>query len=354
MTTPRFSICIPTHRPLVQTQRALQSAYDLCKRNGYAFAVSDSSGDRDKYDFLHGLMQGEEHMTHIDSPPCGMIQNWFQALHGTTTPFVMLMGDDDTIFEYDNGPDLDNLPADVVGVRPNILSYHPGSGLQRIYNAPITSEHGAQRVLEYITTANGANSGVICFWRRDVLEPIMNLWLNHHPTKGNYCDWAVMSALSAAGKVLVHPTMCYFYNIHNWIGGADHVQEQVEKSYALGGLPPGSAAYEGIFNALDSFLFTNHNQSPLSYEDRFIAAAFSLNIYLDPYLKAPYHGKNGGTVVHDNAAAINALCAELVGLDDIPAILELLVQIVDAIKPGLGALYRDFYTTATGRDWGTY
>lgn len=353
MSKPLFSICIPTHRPLAQTRRSIQSAYDYCKRNNYGLSVSDSSQDEDKRAWLKELLQGPN-MTHIDSPPCGMIQNWSQAFNATTTTFVMIMGDDDAIFEYDDGPDYSNIPDDIAGVRPSILSYHKQSGIYRSFNAPISSEHGAQRVVEYIGRAQGANAGVICFWRRSVLAPVMDLWFHHHPTKGNYCDWAVMSALSSAGKIISHPTVSYFYNAHNWYGDTQHIRSQVEKSYALGGLHPGAAAYERIFNALDSYIFTNFTASPLTYEDRFIAAVYSMNTYLEPYLKTPYESRNDSSNKHPNAKKIDELCRSLHGLDAVPDILNILIEIMEAIQPGLADRYRAFHKTATGREWDTF
>lgn len=344
----RLSIGIPSNRPLARSRDSIASALDFCLRNGYNLVVSDNSGDAEKRAWLQEIMRGEQ-LVHIDSQPCEMMDNWFQAFHATTGDFVLMMGDDDTIFGYDVAPAFDDIPADVVGIRPTVAGYGQAEGILRMYNNAITANTGAERVLEYLKSANGANLGIFTFWRRDVFEPIMNMWLKNHPTKSTYCDWAVMAALSSCGKVLRHPTGCYFYNLQNWLGDAAFVSAQVEKAYAKGGLPAGTVAYERVLNAIDSFIFINREASPLPYEERFIAAAFTMDLYLKPYREnLPVASR------HANAAEINRISQKLVGEDDIPTILNILLEIMDAIQPGLAQRYRDFNTVATGRAWATF
>lgn len=345
----RLSIGIPSNRPLAQSRDSIASARAFCLRNGYNLVVSDNSGDSDKRAWLKDVMQGDG-LTHIDSPPCDMMDNWFQAFHATTGDFVLMMGDDDAIFAYEDAPAFSGLAADVVGIRPAIAGYGKAEGIVRMYNSGIFAERGAERVLEYMKTANGANLGIFTFWRRDVFEPIMELWLKSHPTKSTYCDWAVMAALSSCGKVIRHPASCYFYNLQNWLGDAEFIKAQVEKAYAKGGLPPGTAAYERVLNALDSFVFINRAASPLTYEERFIAAAFTMDLYLKPYREnLPVHSG------HANAANINKVSQKLVGEDDIPKVLTILLEIAEAIQPGLAERYRAFNAIATGgRNWAEF
>lgn len=348
MTVARLSIGIPSNRPLAQSRDSIESARAFCLRNGYNFVVSDNSGDAAKRAWLKDIMQGEG-LIHIDSPPCEMMDNWFQTFDATTGDFVLMMGDDDTIFAYEDAPEFKNIPDDVIGIRPAIMGYGKAEGVMRTYASSINANHGAERVVEYLQTAQGANLGILSFWRRDVFEPIMNLWLKSHPTKATYCDWAVMAALSSSGKVIRHPTACYFYNLQNWLGDNDFIAAQVEKAYAKGGLPAGSVSFEAVLNAIDSFVFTIRNSSPLEYEERFIAAAFTMDLFLKPYREnLPVASK------HSNVKEINALSQKLVGVDDIPTILNVLLEIVDAIKPGLAQKYRDFHMTATGREWATF
>lgn len=346
--TAKLSIGIPSNRPLAQSRDSIKSAVDFCQRNGYNLVVSDNSGDSDKRAWLQDIMQADG-LQHIDSPPCDMMDNWFQAFHATTGDFVLMMGDDDSIFGYEEAPAFSDIPADVIGIRPVVAGYGKEEGVIRMYNSGLSAERGAERVLEYLKTSNGANLGILTFWRRDVLGPIMKLWLEHHPTKATYCDWAVMAALSSSGKVLRHPTACYFYNLQNWLGDQEFIRAQVEKAYARGGLPAGTVAYERVLNALDSFIFIFRSSSPLSYEERFIAAAFTMDLYLKPYREnLPL------TSSHANAAEINAISQKLVGLDHIPDVLNVLLEIVEAIQPGLADRYRAFNEVATEKPWATF
>ena len=348
MTTARLSIGIPSNRPLAQSRDAIESARAFCLRNGYNLVVSDNSGEAAKRDWLKDILKGDG-LIHIDSPPCEMIDNWFQAFHATTGDFVLMMGDDDTIFGYEDAPAFTNIPADVIGIRPASIGYGKTEGVMRTYASSINAERGAERVVEYLQTAQGANLGILTFWRRDVFEPIMNLWLKSHPTKATYCDWAVMTAISSSGKVIRHPAACYFYNMQNWLGDSAFVVSQVEKAYAKGGLPPGTVAYERVLNALDSFVFIFRESSPLPYEERFIAAAFTMDLFLKPYREnLPVASK------HANAVQINTISQKLVGLDDIPSVLNVLLEIAEAIQPGLAQKYRDFNKAATGREWATF
>ncbi len=346
--TAKLSIGIPSNRPLTQSRDSIKSAVDFCLRNGYNLVVSDNSGDAAKRAWLQDIMQGDS-LQHIDSPPCDMMDNWFKAFHATTGDFVLMMGDDDTIFGYEEAPAFTDIPADVVGIHPAVAGYGKAEGIIRMHNSGLAAERGAGRVLEYLQSANGANLGLFTFWRRDVFEPIMKLWLEHHPTKSTYCDWAVMAALSSSGKVLPHPTACYFYNLQNWLGDQDFIRMQVEKAYARGGLPAGAAAYERVLNAIDSFIFTFRSASPLDYEERFIAAAFTMDLYLKPYRENLPLASS-----HANAAEINAISQKLVGLDHIPDVLNVLLEIADAIQPGLAARYRTFNEVATGKPWATF
>ncbi len=348
MTAARLSIGMPSNRPLAQSRDAIESAHAFCLRNDYNFVVSDNSGDAAKRNWLKDIMQ-HDGLHHIDSPPCDMIDNWFQAFHATTGDYVLMMGDDDTIFGYEDAPAFTNIPADVIGLRPAIMGYGKAEGVIRTYASSINAERGAERVVEYLQTAQGANLGILSFWRRDVFEPIMNLWLKSHPTKATYCDWAVMTAISSSGKVIRHPAGCYFYNMQNWLGDSAFVAAQVEKAYSKGGLPAGAVSYERVLNAIDSFIFTFRSSSPLPYEERFIAAAFTMDLFLKPYRdNLPVASK------HANAAQINSISQQLVGVDDIPTILNILLEIVEAIQPGLAQKYRDFNIAATGREWASF
>lgn len=346
--SPRFSIGMPSNRPLATSKSAIESAHAFCQRNGYNLVISDNSGDAEKAAFLRGLMTGPG-MHHIDSKPCGMMDNWFQAFHATTGEFVLMMGDDDTVFAFETAPAFDKLPADVVAVRPAVMGYSEKGGIIRVNTHDNPEENPMQRVMHNLTTAQGANLALFSFWRRDVIEPVMNLWYGPHPTKGTYCDWAIVNALTSSGRTLRHPSGTYFYNLQNWMGSNQQIQEQIEKAFTKTGLPAGSSHYDRLLNAVDSFIFINRKMSPVAERERFIAAVLTLQLYIKSQLDKPDLGAR-----HANAARIDPLVEKLRGLDDIPQIFAMLAIILDEIQPGLAARYDHFHKEATGYAWGDF
>ncbi len=345
---PRFSIGIPSNRPLATSKSSIASAHAFCERNGYNLVVSDNSGDAEKAAWLRGLMTNPN-MKHIDSPPCGMMDNWFQTFNATSGEYVLMMGDDDTIFAYENAPKFDKLDDDVIAVRPAVMGYGETIGIVRVNTHDNLEEDPMQRVMHNLTTAQGANLALFSFWRRDIIEPIMNLWHGPHPTKGTYCDWAIVNALTSSGRTLRHPAGTYFYNLQNWMGNAEQIQKQIEAAFTKAGLPEGTSRYDRLLNAIDSFIFINRKMSPVAPRERFIASVLTMQLYIKSQLDKAELGSH-----HANQGRIDPMIEKLRGLDDIPQIFALIYLILDEIQPGLAARYDHFHREATGYAWGDF
>jgi hypothetical protein len=340
------AIGMPSNRGRAASAESIQSAMAVCKKTGIGLAVSDNSQDPEKEKEL-GPTMAEAGLDYIKSPPCGMTENWMRAFNAADGEFVLMMGDDDSMFSVSPPPDFSKLPGDVVGIKPCLFAYTDGAGIGRVNFAAIQSPAAHDRIVENIKAANGTNLGIFSFWRRDILKSIMDLLFIHHPTKGTYCDWAVMNALVSSGKVVTDPSLCYFYNLQNWAGTQEHIQAQVERAFTSCGLPAGSSAYALLLNAIDSFIFVNRKDSPLPEQERGLTAIFSLNIYLQGYTKnIPADSK------HAHAGEIKKLSQKLVGNDSVPEIFSLFSEIFDAIRPNLGEQYREFYQEAVGKPWG--
>ena len=230
-------------RRFVSARESIESAVRFCIKQNMRLVVSDNSGSPEKATALKPLMQGHENLVYLETPPCGMMDNWFLTFNETKSDFVLMMGDDDTIFSYGDAPTFTNITPDVVGIRPAVMGYSDEGGIIRSYTSEITAPHPTQRVMDHLQTSSGANLGIFTFWRRDIFKSIMDLWFGPHPSKGTYCDWAVMNGLISSGTVLRDPSSCYFYNLQNWMGDAQAVQQMVEKAYTKSGLPPTAAAY---------------------------------------------------------------------------------------------------------------
>lgn len=347
MTSPRLSIGIPSNRPLAESRHAIESAVNLCRHHGYELVVFDNSGSDEKAAALEKIVNGDN-LHFIKSEPCDFMRNWFQTFHRTTGKYVMMMGDDDSVFAYQDAPDFSNLAPDVVGVRPAVMGYAANGGILRVNISHIGGEIASQRILEHMQSSNGANLGIFTFWRRDIFQSVMDLWHDAHPTRGPYCDWSWMNAFVSSGRVAHDPSVCYFYNLQNWSGSAENVGAQVERAYIKGGLPEGTSIYEPILGALDSYIFIARQDSPLDAQEKFLTAVFVMDMYIRRWLDSPQLGP------HANAAAINATLEKLRNLDSIPGIFDVLAEALEAIKPGLAAAYRDFHRKATGLEWGVF
>ncbi len=337
---------MPSNRDFQSTSEAIQSALVYCKKTGTQFVISDNSGDPVKETECGNMMQGEG-LHYIKSPPCGMMENWTRAFNASDAEFMMMMGDDDRLFSFSPQPDFSKVGSDVVGIKPHLLAYTDTRGIVAANFSPIQADMPHDRIVENLKTANGYNLGFFSFWRRTVLKSIFDLWFIHHPTKGTYCDWAVINGLVSSGKVVVDSSLCYFFNLHNWYGTPEFIQDRTDRAFVTSGLPAGSGAYAALFDAIDSYIFINRKDSPLNEKERGLTALYCLNIYLQRYTNnMPAASK------HENAAEIERLSKKLVGNDSVPDIFALFVDILDAIRPDLGKQYQKYHQEAVGKSWG--
>lgn len=344
-----LAIGMPSNRPFAECRESIESAVNFCRKRGYRLAVSDNAGDAVKARELRAMMT-DDNLLYIETPPTDMMTNWSTAFDATEgADFVLMMGDDDTIFGFGATPVFDNLPADIVGIRPAIFGYADLQGILCSNSAAIASKNASGRIAEHLTASNGSNIGIFTFWRRDIFQSVMDLWLGPHPTRGTYCDWAVMNGFTSSGRVVSDPGSSYFYNLQNWAGSTKEIAEQTERAYMTSGLPRGASAYGRIFDAADSFIFINRKDSPLSVQERFVAGAFCLDLYIKNYLR-----NMPRNTAHGNSAQIEKISQKLVGNESIPSIFAVFDEIFEAVRPGLGKAYKDFYAEATGGEWGVF
>lgn len=342
----KLCIGIPSNRPLERCEASIRSAVDLCRQHHIGLYVSDNSGDAHKQAVLSEMVQGEG-LRYVSRPPCGMIENWFDAFNGTEGDFVLMMGDDDKVFSFGTMIDTGNIADDVAGVRPTVMAYLDPRGITNINFSEIRRDKPMERIVEHIKTSNGSNIGICSFWRRDIFKSIMELHFFAHPTKGTYCDWSLMNGLVSSGKVVKNPMMCYFYDVHNWMGDAAFVQKQVERAFESSGLPGSAAAYATVLNALDSFIYVARKDSPLSREDRVSAGLFCLTMLLENFSQ-----RLPAATAHPNARQINVLAHKLIGNRQAASLFDIALGIVAELQDGLDKKYKTFFEKATGYAYG--
>lgn len=345
----KFSVGVPSNRKIDEVGASLDAIITHCKKNKYQLVISDNSGEEKKEKILRQMMQGDDSLVYLKTPSCGMLENWFHAFTATKGDFVLMIGDDDKLFNVGPKPDYDFLPKDIIGIKPNVIAYTDAAGLIRVNSNGVQSETAADRVREYYQNANGANLGMCSFWRRDILQSIMELWFLHHPTKGQYCDWAVIAALVSSGRIIQDLASYYFYDLSNWHGDAHFVKSQIENAFLKSGLPAGASAYAALFNALDSFIFINRHTSPVDAAQKWEAAMLCFNSHLNSYVD----GLDQGGVEHANAKHIRELSRTLASQEDLVSIFKVIFDILEAIQPDLGVRYERFYEYAIGKKWGT-
>ena len=346
MTEKKLCIGIPSNRALDRCEDSIRSAVELCRRNNIGLYVSDNSGDETKKAALSEIVQGDG-LRYESRPPCGMIENWFDAFNGTEGDYVLMMGDDDKVFSYGSMLDLSTIADDVAGVRPTVMAYLDPRGISNINFSEIRRDKPMERIVEHIKTSNGSNIGICSFWRRDIFKSIMELHFHAHPTKGTYCDWSLMNGLGSSGKVVKNPMMCYFYDVHNWMGDAAFVQRQVERAFESSGLPGSAAAYATVLNALDSFIYVARHDSPLSREDRISTGLFCLTMLLENFSQ-----RIPASSSHPNAKAIHALAHKLIGNRNAASLFDITLGIVAELQGGLDEKYKTFFEQATGHTYG--
>ncbi len=343
-----LSIGMPSNRNLTASSKAISSALAYCRAEGYQFVVSDNSGDAAK-EKEHAAAFQDDNLHYIKSPPCGVIENWQRAFDATDGAFVLMMGDDDSFFSFAPEPDFDKVEDHVAAIKPAVFSYTETIGIQKIDSMPILSQNAASRILENLKNASGSNLGFFSFWRREVLKSVMDLWMIHHPTKGSYIDWAAMDGLISSGTAILHPSVCYCYNLQNWSGTRNEINTEVDRHFVNAGLPRGSGAYQVLFMGIDSFIFVGRKDSPIPTLEREQAATTGLSVYLQNYIRGLPQSSP-----HENAEEIAALSQKLIGNDSVEKIFKAISDILDAIQPGLGRKYRDYYEFAIGKPWGTF
>jgi len=345
MPAPRLCIGMPSNRRIADCAPMVQSAVDYCRTHNIRFFISDNSGEAEKVSVLSEMVQGEG-LGYAARPPCGITENWFSAFNGVEGDYILMMGDDDKVFSLGDCPPFGDLPPDVVGIRPAVLAFGP-RGITNVNLSGIRSDKPMERIVEHVKSSNGLNTGIFSFWRRDVFKSIMELHFYHHPTKGMYCDWALMNGLVSSGKVIKNPMMCYFYDVHNWMGDADFVQKQVARAFESAGLPGSAAPYATVLNALDSFIYVARQDTPLSREDRVSAGLFCLTMLLENFSQ-----RIPSATAHPNAREISVLAHKLIGNRNAASLFDIALGIIGALQEGLDGKYKTFFEKATGYAYG--
>lgn len=210
-----LTIYMPSKRSLAGSRDAIESALAYADHADARLIVSDNSGDMEKRRWLEGR---SPRLEAIVSDAESAADNWRAAFGLVETPFLLPMGDDDIVsFRENEEPvDLSTLPADVIGVRPVTQIWTLADGVRQTERFPLIETTPGGRLFEYSRKARGNNSSYYSIFRTAPFLSLMRLFVDSHPTKGGYIDWAICLALFASGRVLHDPSLIYRYDLGRW------------------------------------------------------------------------------------------------------------------------------------------
>lgn len=331
---PELSICMPSNRSLAQSRAAIDSAIAYCEARNAVLIVSDNSGDPEKRAYLAGR---SPLLTVIDAGDAPPLVNMRLALDAATTPFVMPMGDDDQIAVAEGQPafDLASLPGDYIGVLPVSVPFSALHGQMQTKGFALASDDPAERIGQYVAGAQGNNSLYYSMFRRDVFTSLIHAFAEHHPTKGMYCDWALMLALICYGKMAHDPGTVFRYNMGKW-DSVEKIDGMVVDLYRNAGLPAEATKFDGLLMYLDLFVLSMRSGSPVQPEQRQRLGRIVTNRLLGPFIQKVANAPEDydGTVRHLATMAIEE--------QDSFMQFQIALMMVDRLQPGLKDRYVAF------------
>ena len=276
-------------------------------------------------------------MTVIDAGDAPPLVNMRLALDAAKTPYIMPMGDDDEIAVVEGQPafDLADLPEDFIGVLPVSVPFSAVHGKLQAKGFALTSDDPAERISQYVDGAKGNNSLYYSMFRREVFVSLIHAFAEHHPTKGMYCDWALMLTMICYGKMAHDPGTVFRYNMGKW-DSAEKIDGMVVDLYRNAGLPTEATKFDSLLMYLDLFVLAMRSASPVTPEQRQRIGRSVTNRLLGPFIQKVANAPEDydGTVRHLATMAIEA--------QDSFMQFQIALMMIDRLQPGLKDRYVAF------------
>ncbi|MCM2473510.1 hypothetical protein HGO38_08465 [Rhizobium sp. CG5] len=335
----QLSIFMPSNRSFKASRSAIESALRYAEKADCRFILSDNSGDPEKRrQFEHCSAR----MTYVVPPNDDALLNHMTALAQVETPFLMPMGDDDEIYLLDGEPrtDLAELAPDVIALRPRTHIWTVEKGVLQTERFAILSADAGDRLLEYNDKTQGNNSIYYSLYRTEPFRDLSRLFVDHHPTRGGYCDWSLSFALIASGRVLYDPATLYRYDLGRWAKGQS-LTDTKALLYRQVGLRDEAEHYAALLRYIDVDCFLEANFLPLTPAMRQSAKAMNARIALGTFLrKVMAEPQRYDADVPGIAEAIGRTT-------DLSAVFAQCLPLVDRLSPGLGDRYVRFRRAAS-------
>lgn len=286
---PLLSICMPTRRNFEDSRKAISEALAFAEARDAVVVISDNSGDPAKKAFWDGK---SPRIAYHHSTAENAFQNFLASVSAADTPFVLVLGDDDGVAADPAWPgvDLASLPDDFMGVRPLTEVSVTGHGVLRRKDFAIETLTPTDRIREFSQKAGGDNSAFYSVFRREPFRDLLQLFVERHPLKANFIDWAMSLALFAYGRMAYDPGIIYRYNADQW-ASQEQTKAKNEEIFAAAGLPSYTNLYQPLLMAVDLFVFVARPGTPLSREEALDAVSVTsgdvMNGFINQVIREP-------------------------------------------------------------------
>lgn len=331
-----FSILMPSNRPLQAALRSLDSTLQYVEKRGGTLIVSDNSGDMKKQKTLLGCSPNLVYSVPDDASAQGNLLN---ALQLAKSEFVMLIGDDDEIYESpDQNPfDLASLPADYIGVKPLIAVTNAEGQIKRVKDFSLEQETPSERMYGYNEVSGGDNSAFYSMFRRKPFADLLRLFYSRHPTKAGNADWALAYTMFSFGKLAYDPGTILKYNFHKW-SSEQQVEAQVDAIFTSANLDQSAKHYRQLLIYIDLMILSHSTMSPLREDDKADIAGNAGRSFLQGFLNRV---RQAPEVYGDQALAAAAALAEQIGRNPGDDLMRA-IDVTGFIDPSLPQRYRAF------------
>lgn len=347
-TVPSISIFIPSNRPLGSAWPSILSGLETAKVTGAEVIVSDNSGDAQKQEKLEAIAHSDSvSLRYIHSPGATESVNWRAAIDGTTGTFVAPLADDDFLSVIEpNSFKLAPISEDVVGIKPQIVLWTPDVGITRVNNFPLSGNTALERVQQYSQWAQGNNTTLFSFVRRDLVISLHEILRDWHPTYGNYIDWALVYAYVSSGRYVVNPNLQYVYVNQNWSGPTDLIEQRIVSQYTKVGLPAEAAYFALLLQGIDAFILIARRESPVPVRERLEAARWVLHLHRELFLQQ-YRASTS-----DWPPELEILVRRIAASGDTESLLNGMMRVLGEFGSELAQNYARFYHAVIGEPWG--
>jgi hypothetical protein len=333
-----LSVLMPSNRNLAASRRAIETALGFCERRDALLIVSDNAHDPEKRRLLRNA---SPRLRYIEPPDDTPHTNLRTVLDAAKTEFVMMMGDDDELLvsPKDAPLDLASLPADCIGVRPLIAVMNSAGRVMRVKDFAIAEATPGARVMGYNERAQGDNAAYYSIFRRKPFTDLVHFFLDHHPLRAGFNDWALACVMFAYGKLPYDPGVIFKYNYHQW-DSDEKLDAQMRAIYATVGLPESARRFKLLLLYLDIAILALRRGSPLDEAGKRDLMQQAGRPILGGFLKTV------ADEPHAFDAQATALAAAMRVETDIGKQLQMALDAADCIQPGLAARYRAFHQVA--------